>query len=125
MSDTTTPAPAPSTEPEHVPRMTDADLRTFVVEFCNGQIFTSAQIMDDSLLGNVFMPLIFGAFEKASREYVEEIGIVWERLSQAGPRAINGMPTFFSMHIMHRDDWARAIQAIQAEEQRRKEIPLP
>lgn len=110
--------------PEYAPRMSDAELRAFVVECCSGQIFTSAHITDPELLGMVFMPITFGAFENARREYLEEIGVVWERMSAAGPRSINGMPCFFSMHIMHKDDWDRALKAIQAEEQRRKEIPL-
>lgn len=113
------------TTPEHVPRMSDDELRSFVVEYCNGHIFTSANVAETELLGLVFKPLAFGAFQKSSPEYIEEIGVLWERLPAAGPRAVNGMPTFFSMHIMHKDDWARAIQAIQAEQQRRREIPLP
>ena len=119
--DDTAPSGAPREAPP-IPRMSESELREFVTEYCNGQIFTSANLPEDSdALGMVFMPLAFGAI---TEESAKEIGIVWERLSDAGARYINGTPMFFSMHIMHKDDWARAAQAIHAELQRRKEIPV-
>lgn len=57
-------------------------------------------------------------------EYTAQIGVLWEWMSKAGPRAINGYPIFMSMRVMHRDDWSRAVGAIQREEKRREDIEV-
>lgn len=57
-------------------------------------------------------------------EYFRDIGLIYEYLDKAGPRSINGYPIFFSMRIMHRDDWARAARAIEREQKRMQEIEL-
>jgi hypothetical protein len=112
-------------------RMSDEALREFICGYCDGQIFTSAQIPDSSMshLPVIFMPLALGVFrehtEKEIEERCQEIGVFWEWMSKRGPMAINGMPTFFSCHIMHVEDWKRARVAINAELERRKDIPLP
>jgi len=62
--------------------------------------------------------------EEVFKERAENIGIVWEYMKQANPMGINGMPTFFSMRIMHREDWDRCRKAInrQLEAQRDLEV---
>lgn len=55
---------------------------------------------------------------KLSLEHASQVGILWEYLSQAGPRSINGMPMFTSVHIMHKDDWQRAAAAYERERER-------
>lgn len=68
------------------------------------------------------------AREEVSRtwftEHVEQIGIFWEYLDQAGPRSINGMPMFFSVRIMHKDDWQRAAAAYERERQRMDDLEV-
>ena len=54
----------------------------------------------------------------------KNVGTIWEHMSKRGPIDANGMPTFLSAHIMHIDDWRRAVDAITAEQERRKNIPL-
>jgi hypothetical protein len=63
-----------------------------------------------------------GAFGEYSRDSLLQIGCIWEYLSKAGPRGINGYPIFFSMHFMHVDDWDRCSAAIRNEEERQKNI---
>jgi len=52
----------------------------------------------------VFMVLIFmGA--KQRREMIKNPpGLIYEYLSEAGPRSINGMPSFFSMRMLSKAD---------------------
>lgn len=103
-------------------RMTEEELRAFVNEYCDGRIFTSLQVRDQRDIPAVFMPLAFGVPESWTPAYLAELGVLWERLEAAGPRSYNGMPTFFSLRVMHKDDWARAALAIDNELKRRKEI---
>ncbi len=109
-----------------IPRMKDEALVQFVRDFCDGKIFTSADVRsnDIRLLNTIFMPIAFGAFGERSQEFYEKIGLLWEHLSEAGPLSINRYPMFFSVRIMHKEDWERARGAINKELERRKNITL-
>jgi hypothetical protein len=73
----------------------------------------------------LFMPLALGGLADFSAADIQRIGVVWEWISAAGPRAINGYPRFFSCRFMDAEDfWTRAVPAIKAEEARRKEIKV-
>ncbi|KKM86695.1 hypothetical protein LCGC14_1276410 [marine sediment metagenome] len=41
---------------------------------------------------------------KAHERYIESIGAVYEYISKAGPRSINGMPMFTSVRFLHIED---------------------
>lgn len=104
-------------------RLDDAALATFVMEVCDGKIFTLHHIREhdrESMVPMVFMPVALGAFSGWYGVDLEQVGTIWEYLSEAGPRAINGYPMFFSLRVMHKDDWARATRAIDRELERRK-----
>jgi hypothetical protein len=107
----------------YVARLTDEQLLTFVKDFLAGQIFTSAQAQRGAPdMGMIFMPLIFGALEGWEEKDIREIGILYEYLHKAGPRAVNGYPMFTSFRMMHRDDWERCRKAIEREQERKIEV---
>ena len=104
--------------------MSDEELAKFVDDFCSGRIFTLHHIAPhsrESLAGMVFMPVALGAFSSWFKQEMEQIGTIWEYLSEAGPRSINGYPMFHSFYLVHADDWKRAVRAIEREEARRKD----
>jgi hypothetical protein len=105
-------------------RMSDEDLRDFVLGLCDGRVFTSAHIRNDHDIGMVFMPLKFGALRYYHPKEIDQIGVIWEYRDKAGPMDVNGMPSFFSCRIMHKDDWKRAVKAYEKENERRKGIEL-
>ncbi len=43
-------------------------------------------------------------------EMRETTGLIFEYLDQAGPRAINGQPTFFSMQTLTKDETKKMIE---------------
>jgi hypothetical protein len=107
--------------------MTKEGLREFVMGLCDGRIFSSMQIpmVDwESSLHLVFMPLAFGVTKDMSEEDISQIGGVWEWLSEAGPRSINGYPSFFSCRFLHKDDLEIARKAYEREMERRKNADL-
>ena len=57
-------------------------------------------------------------------QFSSSVGCIWEDISKAGPRGINGYPNFFSFHIMSKPDWERAKVAIDRETQRAKEFEV-
>jgi hypothetical protein len=103
-----------------VPHLDREALKKFVLDFLDGRIFVSAEVREMSLLPNIFMPIAFGALAGFTEEDTKEVGLIWEYLDRAGPRAINGYPIFSSCRIMHRDDWEKAHAAISKEIDRRK-----
>ena len=110
-------------EPIKIPRMSDDELRKFVLGLCDGSLFTMfdcPQIM----IPMVFMPIALGAFAGYVAEDMAEVGCVYEYYSEAGPRSINGLPVFASFKLVHIDDWRRAAKAADAEIARRKDIPI-
>jgi hypothetical protein len=112
---------------EHtLPRLSDDDLREFIRDYLAGRIYTSAQIPEYEMrnLAMVFMPLALGALAEWSQAEFGQIGIFWEYLDKAGPRSINGMPGFFSFHMMHVEDWDRARKVIRREMRRSEELSL-
>lgn len=51
--------------------------------------------------------------------WARDLGVVYEHMSAAGPRAINGYPMFMSLRLMHREDWKLAFDAYKKEVARR------
>lgn len=109
-----------------IPRMTDAELREFVLAYCDGRVVTS-QNVPAHLIGLVFLPLTFGAFRDWPKDALDKVGAVYSIRGsdhQVPARAINGWPMFCECRAIHIDDWDRAAAAINAELRRRSEIPV-
>ncbi len=113
-----------------IARMSEDEMRAFVLAWCDGKVFSDQHVMQraphqwEQNMTMVFMPIAFGVCANWTVETVSQLGIVYEYMNKAMPRAINGMPCFMSMHVMHKDDWARCREAIIREEQRRQEMML-
>jgi hypothetical protein len=57
-------------------------------------------------------------------QFASTLGCVWEDVSKAGPRAINGYPAFMSCRLMNKDDFARAATAINRELERVQDLEI-
>jgi hypothetical protein len=80
--------------------MTDQELRLLAADIYEGRVFTDRQVEDSSDLPMVFMPIALGAFAEMTEEEFKQIGLIYEYLDKAGPRAINGLPSFFSLRVL-------------------------
>jgi len=101
-------------------RMKQSELRQFILDYCDGKIYTDRDIPKEQIM-HVFMILLFAEVETWDRG---SIGVIWEYSSRAGPMAINGYPTFMSCRIMHKEDWKICFPAIERELKRRKNLPI-
>ncbi len=54
----------------------------------------------------------------------QNLGVIYEEISKAGPRSINGQPIFWSLRIINRSDWKRAHAAITRELSRREDMEI-
>ena len=60
-----------------------------------------------------------GVRKRVMALWARDLGVVYEHMSAAGPRAINGYPMFMSLRLMHREDWKLAFDAYKKEVARR------
>lgn len=94
-------------------------LRKLVLGICDGQVFTSHGLDADEVQRS-FMVLAFASPEDIPKDAT----LVWEELSKAGPRSVNGLPCFFSCHFETRETHERVIKAVQAEMARRAAVTV-
>jgi len=95
-------------------------LRKFVLDYCDGRIFTDLECGSPREVGQHFMVLALGGASMLPKD----AGRVYEHMSQAAPMAINGKPVFFSCRYLSQDEWDRVKHAIVAELERRKGIEV-
>jgi hypothetical protein len=108
--------------PDKLVRMTDEELASFVMDFCDGKLFTSHGL-SESIFPMVFMPVALGCFSDWKEAHLKQIGLLWEPLDSKNilPRSINGYPMFTGFRVMRVEDWERASKAINRELGRRQE----
>lgn len=87
-------------------KMTDDEIISLAEDIYRDRVFTSNQIRpgDLNMLPVIFLPIIF-----ADKKFIELMqkdapGMIYEHICEAGPRAVNGYPTFFSFHIVSQED---------------------
>lgn len=89
-----------------LPAMTDDEVKTLASDILIGKVYTDRHIPPgegDRAIAMVFMPLVF----VDPKDLPEDVGMVYEYLEKAGPQSVNGMPGFFSMHLVNKADTAR------------------
>jgi hypothetical protein len=88
---------------------TEEELKQIAKDLWAGQIFCDRQISDKQLLTSVFMPLVFLSVKDVKELKRRNIDFIFEYLSSAGPRSINGMPVFMSCQLLSKSDTERML----------------
>lgn len=102
-------------------RMEKEDLKKLALDMHKGLIFADTQIQQPNMLVMVFMPL---ALMPINKKWVDQVGLIYEYLDKAGPRSVNGMPTFMSMRIVPRADLPMLIEYVKKYEKAEKAVKL-
>lgn len=95
---------------------TNEELVEIAIGIAEGRIFCSAQIPPDlqgNLLQTVFLPLAFMSQEHRQSLIDNKISVIYEHLSEAGPLATNGYPSFFSMKTLNETEWKFVVSKIK------------
>ncbi len=87
--------------------MNDKEKKTLAVDIVDGKVFGTWSIgeADINVIPMIFMPLALADKKVLQSMETDKIRQVYEYMDKAGPRGINGFPTFFSMHLINEDDW--------------------
>lgn len=100
-------------ETEYVP-LSDKEIKELALACRAGSVFGTWNIppQQQQMSGSVFMTLLFMSSIGHKRMKRDGIIHVYEFLSEAGPRSINGMPTFMSHRSLNGDDTKRLTVAL-------------
>lgn len=90
-------------------------LRKLAKDIATNLVFVNQMIRsnDQSLMGVIFMPLALGALSKYNQPSLNNIGMVYEYFSKAGPRSVNGYPIFTSFLLLNKQDADIVIGRVQ------------
>lgn len=102
--------------------MDEQELKKLAIDISENKIFGTFHLSDHetSLLGCVFMPLMFMNDEQADE--MKDVAHFYEYLSAAGPLAVSGMPTFTSMRTISKEAWPKIVDYIKAYEKQKTEF---
>jgi len=90
---------------------TDKELKEIAMAIRAGTIFTDRNIKpeDQYLAGSIFIPLLL-MDEKGRKELVDsKPGMIYQYMSEAGPRSVNGYPCFFNMRILSQEEMEKVL----------------
>jgi hypothetical protein len=83
----------------------DEELKQIAIDLHGGRIFCDRQCNTPEEIGMVFISLNF-MDEKTTAEFKQkQPAIIYEYLSEAGPRSYNGLPCFYSMRFLNAADF--------------------
>lgn len=96
-------------------KMTDDEINSLAEDIYRDRVFTSNHVRpgDLNMLPVIFVPLVF-----ADKKFIEMMqkdapGMIYEHFSEAGPRSVNGYPTFFSFHIVSQEDAKKVWEKVE------------
>ena len=87
----------------------DAELRQLALDMMGGSIFTDRHINpnDKDVLPSIFMPLFFMNKEQLAEFEARDVNMIYEHMSKAESRSINGYPIFMSFQFLDKEDTER------------------
>jgi hypothetical protein len=95
-----------------IPAKTDEEIRQLALDLLHGRIFTDRHCPDAESIRYVFMVFPFLDGDALDQLRDDPPGLVYEYLDKAGPRSINGLPSFFSMNTLSQADTERVFALV-------------
>jgi len=80
------------------------ELKQIAVDILAGRIFTDRDIPESHSIESHFMVLAFMKTEQIEKLLKDPPGLIYEYISKAMSRAVNGLPVFSSMQMLSQHD---------------------
>lgn len=106
------------TQPRLIPDQEPAALLKLARDIMAGDVFGSWGVRQANDMRMVFMTIALGAYGKGAPE---NLAHVYEYVSEAGPRSINGMPMFMSHKEINHSDFEKLVNLITTLTEKEKE----
>lgn len=105
--------------------LTNDEVKELALGIMSGAIFTDRSLGEHNnhMLGSVFMPFLFMDDDLRKQtmktllpkgEKSKKMGMIYEFMDKAGPRSVNGLPIFHTMHVIGPDDVSRVGAVMEA-----------
>jgi len=90
----------------------DKDLKQLAKDLLADKLFTTCHLRkgDEKLVSSIFMPLMFIDEKQRDEMEAEKVEVLFEYISEANPRSINGYPMFMTMRTMNKEEWEKVIE---------------
>ena len=85
-------------------KKTKEELRQLAVDIADGKVYTNRHLPNPEMVNSVFLLIGLGGLHQHHKDDIDSIGLIYEYLSEAGPRSINGQPQFFSLRLLDKED---------------------
>ncbi len=89
---------------------TDEELKKVAENLHAGRIFSDRHVENPEDLRMVFMVLALAGPELIKKMQEDDISFIYEYIDKAGPRSINGMPSFFSHQGLTKTETAKMFE---------------
>ena len=96
-------------------KLTDDEINALAEDIYRDRVFTSDHLRqgDLNMLPVIFVPLVFADKKMIEKMQKDAPGMIYEHFSEAGPRSVNGYPTFFSFHIVSQEDAKKVWEKVE------------
>lgn len=105
-------------QPKLIPDFEPAELLKLARDIIAGDVFGSWSIRNTHDIRMVFMTIALGAYSKG---VPENLAHLYEYVSEAGPRSVNGMPMFMSHRSINHSDFEKLDNLVKTLLERQKE----
>jgi len=95
--------PSPKVKPHKIKSVPSETIKEVARGIATGQVFTDRHVPEHERnnLPMIFMPIALGAMNDVD---LKSLGLLYENLSEALPRSVNGMPIFGSFKMLNKKD---------------------
>lgn len=100
--------------------MKEPELRQLVLDICDNKVFTDRHCRTADEVAMCFPVLQFMKLCDQKFMAANPPGMIWEHYSKAAPMAVNGLPMFWSLHLLSPADTSKVHPLVMAELDRRK-----
>ena len=102
---------------------TEQELKQLAIDIIEGKVFGTWNLKHPEDVGSIFMGMIFLDSEQKKKLVSDNIVHFYEYLDKAGPLSVNGMPTFFNMHLLAEEE-VDILQSLIEQFRKQKEVFL-
>ena len=100
---------------------TNKELKKLAIDIHAGRVFTDRHCKSEEA-PSTFIPLFFMEPEALQKMIDKEISLIYEYMTEAGPKTINGRPMFSSFHTLTKPEHEKMIKYFAKLEKTIKEL---